>query len=211
VPVFVLAEAALYLGFFCGDLAGSDTTGLKYAAIILCALFSALWWPVGGDKLVTVALFFTVAADTFLLVLDDHYLTGVLLFCVVQGLYLVRICIASGHAPMVLLRLVLLALALGAMSVLGLLNLLNAAAAFYFVNFLSNVAESLGLRGRRYRLFSVGLVLFLCCDLLVGIFNQRTLFSDQLFAAARVGMWLFYLPGQVLIVLSGLPEFLYER
>jgi TRAP-type C4-dicarboxylate transport system permease small subunit len=57
------------------------------------------------------------------------------------------------------------------------------------------------------RMFAWGLVLFLCCDLCVGVFNQSALFSDALYAAAKFGMWLFYLPGQVLIALSGLPDF----
>ena len=37
----------------------------------------------------------------------------------------------------------------------------------------------------------------------VGVHNQPELFPGWLAAFAQVGMWLFYLPGQVLLVLSG--------
>ena len=55
-------------------------------------------------------------------------------------------------------------------------------------------------------LFRLGLALFLCCDVCVGAFNAPGLFPVPVTAFARVGMWLFYLPGQVLIALSALPE-----
>jgi len=48
-----------------------------------------------------------------------------------------------------------------------------------------------------------GLWLFLLCDVCVGVHNQPELFPEWLAAFAQVGMWLFYLPGQVLLVLSG--------
>ena len=47
--------------------------------------------------------------------------------------------------------------------------------------------------------------LFLLCDVCVGLRNQPSLLPG-LAGAAQVGMWLFYLPGQVLLVLSGFPK-----
>ena len=43
------------------------------------------------------AMAFTLAADTFLLLLDRWYGMGIVLFCVVQGLYLARIRRACGR------------------------------------------------------------------------------------------------------------------
>ena len=54
------------------------------------------------------------------------------------------------------------------------------------------------------RLFSLGLLLYLMCDMLVAVSQFPSLFPAPLSSVAQVGMWLFYLPGQVLIVLSGL-------
>ena len=86
---------------------------------------------------------------------------------------------------------------------LGLLSPLNLLAAVYFTNFLLNTCQAVPLHSP---LFSVGLWLFLLCDVCVGIRNQPELFPGWLAAFAQVGMWLFYLPGQVLLVLSGRKE-----
>ena len=83
---------------------------------------------------------------------------------------------------------------------LGLLSPLNLLAAVYFANFLVNACQALSLP---CRCFSWGLWLFLLCDVCVGVHNQPELFPRWLAAFAQVGMWLFYLPGQVLLVLSG--------
>ena len=47
-------------------------------------------------------------------------------------------------------------------------------------------------------------LLYLMCDMLVAVSQFPSLFPAPLSSVAQVGMWLFYLPGQVLIVLSGL-------
>lgn len=51
-------------------------------------------------------------------------------------------------------------------------------------------------------LFAWGLSLFVCCDVCVGLWNLSVPLPPALLEFARVGMWLFYLPSQVLIVLS---------
>ena len=62
------------------------------------------------------------------------------------------------------------------------------------------------LPGRRWRLFALGLTLFVGCDVCVGAFNSPGLAPAGAYQFAQVGMWLFYLPSQVLIALSALPE-----
>ena len=96
VLLFLTAEAVLYGAFLWRDLerAGpsASSTPLKYAAILLCALFAGLWALFGGgDRLTALALVLTGAADTFLLELDAHYAAGVLLFCGVQLCYFLRL------------------------------------------------------------------------------------------------------------------------
>lgn len=206
--LFLGLQGVLYLIFLSGDLtgAGVQTVPVKYASILLCLLFSLGWSLGGGDKLVSAALAFTLGADTFLLLLNSRYFLGVLLFCAVQGLYLLRIVQRNGGRSLWLPRLGLFLLALALLARLGLLSPLNAVSLFYFTNFLCNVLQSWSLRGRRLRLFAAGLSLFLCCDLCVGVFNQPGLFPQGLYSFAQVGMWLFYLPAQVLIALSGLPD-----
>ncbi len=89
------------------------------------------------------------------------------------------------------------------LNALGMGTALNLLAALYFVNFLVNACQSLTLRSER--LFAAGLWLFLLCDVCVGLRNQPSLLPG-LAGAAQAGMWLFYLPGQVLLVLSGFPK-----
>ena len=205
---FLLAEAVLYGTFLWLDLSpgGPGSTPVKYAAILSCALFSLLWALFGGgDRLTALALVLTGAADTFLLELDAHYAAGVLLFCGVQLCYFLRL-YPKGRRSLWGGRLGLFLLSLGALCALKLLTALNILALFYFSNFLCNAFLSLGCPGRRARIFSAGLCLFLCCDLCVAAYQFPGSLPDAVFQAARVGMWLFYLPGQVLIALSGLPE-----
>ena len=99
------------------------------------------------------------------------------------------------------------AAALALLQALGALSPLNALSGVYFTQLLANGAESLTLRrqGRPYIFFSIGLFLFIGCDICVGLHNLVP--ASAAGAFARVGMWMFYLPAQVLITLSGLPNF----
>lgn len=203
--LFLAGEAVLYASFLIWDLTvgGPGSNPIKYAGILLCLGYSFYLAHGGGSRLVPAALVFTALADVFLLLLNTHYALGVVLFCVVQGLYLVRIFCRSGGRSLWGLRLALFVLALLALKALGLLIPLNVLALFYFTNFLCNALASLSCPRRAMRLFSLGLWLFLCCDICVGLFQSPELVSPAVGAFVQVGMWLFYLPAQVLIALSG--------
>ena len=206
VPAFLLLEGALYLFFLALDLLspGPLSTALKYAALLLCLLMALAGASRGGDRLVAAALAMTAAADLFLLVLDCWYLLGILLFYGVQVAYMVRICKANGGHALLIPRFLLFSLLLVALYQLELFTPETAAAALYFSHFLFNALLSLSLRDAGGRLFSLGLLLYLMCDMLVAVSQFPSLFPAPLSSVAQVGMWLFYLPGQVLIVLSGL-------
>ena len=207
VPLFLAVEGILYLLFLWWDfqIGGGGDNPIKYASILLCALFSLLWALLGGgDRLTALALVLTGAADAFLLEWDAHYICGLLLFCGVQLCYFLRLYPACRRSFWKA-RLGLLCLALTALISLKLLNPLNGLALVYFTNFLCNVRMSLACPDKQFRLFAVGLCLYLCCDLCVALYQFPQVVPEAVFAFARMGMWLFYLPGQVLITLSGLP------
>ena len=206
---FVLVQGCLYAAFLTLDLAlpgsGWDVP-LKYLSILLCFLF-VLRTGRGPDRaLMGTALGFTLLADLFLLVLNAWYLAGVASFCVVQLLYLARILrTRPGAIP---LRLALRALvtwaALTAVWILSALEPLTCLSLFYFAQLVCNAGDALTL-GSRYRLFALGLLLFIGCDLCVGLQNLSAWLPQApapLLAFSRVGMWLFYLPSQVLLALS---------
>ena len=199
---FLGLEAALYAVFMTLDLTGGSGDPVKYASIAVCLVFSGLFARRGGSRLMAAAMALTLGADTFLLLLNDWYGAGVALFCGVQGLYLIRILRRCGRSLWGL-RLFLVGAAWAGLWALGLLSPLNLLAAVYFANFLVNACQALSLS---MPLFAWGLWLFLLCDMCVGVHNQPELFPGWLAAFAQVGMWLFYLPGQVLLVLSGRKE-----
>lgn len=207
---FLLVQGALYAAFLWLDLfrpgAGLSTC-LKYLSILLCFCL-LLCHPQNSDgRLTRAALGFTLLADFFLLVLDRWCGAGVSAFCVVQLIYLARIH-RAGHRPLALrlvLRAALAALLLAAAGALGALNALTALTLVYFSQLAANFFASLSL-GPQGRQFSLGLLLFIGCDLCVGLCNLSPILPGAsvlaLLPLAQVGMWLFYLPSQVLITLS---------
>lgn len=203
--VFLAAETALYTAFLALDLSGrsGQTVWLKYGGILLCLLYAGLCTLRGGDRLVFPGLLLTAAADWFLLVREDHLTLGVILFLAVQTLYLIRLRRAGAPAAWHLraglaLLLGLIAALLNAASPLTLLAMLC------FAQLLSNAALAWH---RRKWLFAAGLTLFAGCDVCVGLCNPGYALPAALSGFAAVGMWLFYLPSQVLIVLSAKERF----
>ena len=204
LPLFLTVEAILYAAFLVWDvtIGGRGSNPIKFAGILLCLVYALYLGHLGGSRLVPAALALTALADVFLLLLDADYALGILLFCAVQGLYFVRI-VRSGGRSLWGLRLGLFLLSLVVLNLLGLLIPLNILALFYFTNFFCNALASLSCSGRSMRLFSIGLWLSLCCYLCVGLFQNPQLVPPAVRAFVSVGMWLFYLPAQVLITLSG--------
>ena len=205
--VFLAAEAVLYAAFLTMDVLGLNgpDVWLKYAGVLLCLAFS-LWCALrGGDRLVLPALVLTALADSLLLVANACYALGVLIFLGAQSVYLARLRLASGKSWWWLRTGVPLLVGL-AMCLLGQATPLNLLAGLYFSQLLVNMVLAWTLPGRRWRVFALGLTLFVGCDLCVGAYNSPGLLPVPLYAFARVGMWLFYLPSQVLIALSALPK-----
>ena len=205
--LFLVLEGAVYAAFLAMDLAGLGGLSIwpKYAGVLLCVVFACLWAARGGDRLVPPALALTALADLFLLVLNRHYGVGVAIFLAVQTLYLIRLRRdGADSAPWLRAGLALI-LALAVYG-LGLLSPLNLLVCLYFSQLLSNTCLAWTVKGRSQRLFALGLTLFVGCDVCVGLFNLSGLVPDALYHFARVGMWLFYLPSQVLIALSAYPR-----
>lgn len=199
--LFIALELLIYVSYLAVDfgLIYANSSRLKFLSICLCLVFSALFTAKGGEKLITLAMVFTLAADNLLLARNSDYALGVVFFCVVQAIYFCIIYRESEKAFLPL-RVATFAFAILLLWKLCMLSWLNVLAAFYFTGFVCNVAQSFGTSKK---LFSLGLVLFLCCDICVGIFNLPRLAGTGIYSFATVGMWLFYLPAQVLIVLSG--------
>ena len=203
---FLIVEGILYALFLSMDLTAlrGQTVPIKYSGILLClgfALLARVKW--GGDWLVPLALALTAGADWFLLVRGDHYALGIALFLCVQTVYYLRQRRAGVPAAYPLRAGLALVAGLG-LYLLNLATPVNLLAGLYFSQLLSNTILSWTRPGRRWRLFALGLTLFVGCDTCVGLFNALPA-ASPLYPAVAVGMWLFYLPSQVLIALTALP------
>lgn len=208
---FLCTEGAAYVSFLILDLTSSFSSGstaLKFCSIFLCFCISLRFYNLPDHFLVSAALGLTLFADIFLLILDSHYLIGLLSFCCVQILYCLRIQRAGNFsaAHTVSVRFIITGLAISTLTALNILDVLTAVSGFYFIQLLINAAESLSIcrMNLRYTLFSAGLILFLCCDICVGLYQLSFLssFPEPVMFFIQIGMWLFYLPSQVLITLS---------
>jgi uncharacterized membrane protein YhhN len=217
------------------DLQGDSidlSARIKFSVIILC-LGYVLFKREGNGKrdlsLVRAALFFTLISDFTILFLDEeHYIFGVLSFVVVQLLYGIRLDGSrnrskgrpekEGFLFSLLLRAaiqltvtVFVLLLLDRLGVVrdGLLTV----TVFYFVCLVSNVIHAILVAGHSPRdwsniIFAAGLLLFLLCDINVGLFNLTGFVSvtgkasEILYSLASILMWTFYAPSQVLIAIS---------
>lgn len=204
---FLAVEGVLYLLFISRDLLRlGGTVWLKFAAIVLVAAAGVGFaGPARADRLTAAALCATLAADLFLLVLDAAYPLGLTLFLLVQALYTLRLAAEFRARRSRLLSRALPALA--AALFFTQYGTTAALAAAYIVWFAGNLIDSIRCAARRpdgQRIcFAFGLALFFCCDLCVGVHNlPAALPPAWLSGFASVAMWVFYLPGQILILAS---------
>ncbi|BCJ99947.1 lysoplasmalogenase family protein [Anaerocolumna chitinilytica] len=222
---FVTAELLLYLIFMTGDIfgyPGLDTVTLvKYCSILLCNVFTltyALKYRRRENFILSGGLFFTAVSDYFLL-FTDNFTFGMLTFCAVQILYLVYLYFLGerrrGVAGRLLVNILLWAAALLILLILQLpVSLLLITAAFYFISILHNVITAVGNVRHKFSnrnlIFAVGMILFLLCDINVGIYNMdgfitvESMTFQKLYHFSEIAMWMFYLPAQVCISISGI-------
>ncbi|MBP1745172.1 MAG: putative rane protein [Firmicutes bacterium] len=200
-----------YLSFICLDLFGSGSFNsysniLKYVSVLLCfanALLSGKDCLEKRDALLLqAAMFVTIAADPFLLFLEQYFL-GILLFCVVQSIYIIRHSRYSKfHTKMYAISgAAFMSFAFVVVTVSGIDEKAIALAGclYAFLTFCSlHTAFSTAKAGLYPRnnvvLINTGLWLLMLCDL--NIFLNITVPFDHFpgFLA-----WVFYLPSQLIL------------
>ena len=193
--IFIILESILYGLFIYLDFMSKSSVYVKYLSVILCFVFSLLFNSKKKEsRFLILTSLLTISADLFLLVLDDYYEIGIAIFCVVQSIYAL-----SMKKKTLIIRAVILVtlVVLFFMKVTQLQNLL---AVYSITCLLLNVVDSFSFTSKS---FTIGLILFALCDISVGLFN----ISDGIVGnIAGNLMWIFYLPSQVLIALSGGPH-----
>ena len=188
---------------------------LSVSAIALCFAFALLFLEKGTDTaLIQAALFCTLMADICLIILQPRkQLLAMLFFSAVQICYFILLwknqrkykgfhLVFRGFIS--LTALFLTAAVLGEKA-----DPLSLVSLFYFANLLLNVIFSFA-DFKKNRLFAVGLLLFLLCDICIGLSEMSAGYipikeGTLLYAVIHPGFnlaWLFYIPAQTLIALS---------
>lgn len=202
---FLAVEAALFCTFLTMDIMGKPGSNyVKFAAIALVGAFGLMAGKEKDNRIVTAALIFTVLADVCLVLLREYFL-GVPLFAVVQVCYAIRFSYLSGK-PLVgeILKRTVPAVILGSI-VAFLVDPKIGLTVFYAwcfgVNFVHGFELQILKPSKRHLIFCIGLTLFACCDLCVGITNlQPSFLSEAMIRNASIATWIFYLPSQILIL-----------
>jgi len=210
---FILAETAIYIAFIAIQVpTHRDPIYLKYSGILLCVAVSAasVYFFRNDGITMTVALVFTAISDLFILVLNRYYEVGVSTFIIVQLTHFARIYLINGKKPYVSagIRLGIITALLITMGVLGKLNALVGLVCVYFPLLVANAVDSAFLIkiSKKYILYFVGLILFVGCDVFVGLCEAGkigiSIIPANLNFFAHLMIWLCYLPAQTCIVLS---------
>lgn len=210
---FIAAETGIFIAFnVVAATGGNDPVILKYCGVLLCLTVAccAIYFYGKDAIILSAALLFTAISDLFILVLNDYYETGVTTFIVTQSIYLYRLYRGRGSKAYITLSV----RAVAAVAIIAVLSaafgfgLLTSLAAVYFVMLCANCADAFIIcrRGIKNVLFAAGLVLFICCDVCVGLNNFGSVLGvnldGSLLKFVSVAIWEFYLPSQVLIVCS---------
>lgn len=213
VTTFILVTSAIYVLFifFTEDVM---VIKLEYVGILLCFCFSFIIYDNLIDTwTVRIALFFTAIADMFLLLMVGYELIGVIVFSIVQLIYGIRLIFMDNRKltlnESVYLRFVFIIIfQLIGLIILKNYDLLILITFFYLANLVTNVVLAI-YHYKTNTVFAIGLFLFLCCDIFVGLNNSQDYLNisrdsiwNKLLNLPIDLMWFFYFPSQVLITIS---------
>lgn len=215
LSVFIAAELAIYVIFnIMAGLNTPDPIYLKYSGVLLCLVVAVLFAVLSSAErdyvFVLCALAFTATSDLFILVLDKYYEIGVATFIIAQSIHFARLYYGRYKKAWISLaaRAVVMVAVFIVMGVNNMLGLLVAECIIYITMLVGNVVDAIIVCNKGYKnvLFAVGLLLFFCCDICVGLHNFGSVLSVNLpiglLRFAEIAIWAFYLPSQVLITCS---------
>lgn len=221
--VFLIIQVVLYvLILFVPSL--KHTNVWEYISICLSFAFALFALIICRGRLslfVSLALFFTLVADTFLVLLNPwlNVITqsiAMTSFSFCQMIYLYILWLYSKNKTERIINLcirlvVFLGLLITAIIMLkSQFSYLVAISLFYFSQLFCNIVFAF-LHVKENPLLAIGLLLFIGCDLVIGFQNICTIFSlsdtNLIYIIAYSSFnitWLFYLPSQVILSISSL-------
>lgn len=210
--LYLLVELGLYLSFLIIDFSNSgDSTLVKYISIVIINLFNlfAIFINRKRNYFFFFGLVFTLISDTFLLLINDYYVVGLICFNIVQTLYYLGLKdkINKFFIHQLALRGFILILCI----IISLFNheYVVMLSISYITFLVLNISSLIFFCKKDKKIITllIGLCLFLLCDINVGLNNLGYYFPissstmEILQSLSSNLMWLFYLPSQVLISL----------
>ena len=195
---------------------------IKFAFIALCFIIALVSYWFSNSKrdwaFLALAMGFTLTSDYFLLLTSRHA-TGVLIFCFVHIIYILRVSFDWEKSLMKIGATVCIGWLILAISAFTPLlphfnrNPIIIFAAIYAALFIQNIIahvkyyryngqDALPLINRKIML--IGLVLFALCDIHVLMFNLPLYLNvpPAIGIWGRTWMWVFYAPSQLLLCIS---------
>lgn len=182
-----------------------------FSSIVICFVH-ALIHVKQGDKLLIAGLACTVMADLCLVVWSPvQRLWGMVFFLAAQSLYAIRLHrqIRSNALLIIRISLTVIALAVTMIVLKDATDALALVSLCYYANLIMNIVTAF-TDFRSNKLLSIGFVLFLLCDTVIGLqvacggylpIEDGSLLHQIIFMPFNLA-WFFYLPSQVLISLS---------
>ena len=226
IVILILYIFFLYMDFYNVKLFIASKY-IKYLCIVLCFWLSILTTKnlsIDADivnhrdtLLLQLGMFITVIAD-LCLVIFNFYILGVIFFSLVQITYCVRY--TTKKFKTILINFFILFLGIALIYVIASLfvdgiNLLLPISLFYFISLLTSVSKAIKAwknhiytSPSKYRIV-FGMILFLLCDICVALSNLTVIlplsgyFIIRLQQITNFLIWVFYLPSQLLLSLSG--------
>lgn len=212
IIIFIVLE--VILSFFVHLTSGTLNTITSFFTVVLAFLFALINYN-KINKLIVFGLLMTVCADIFLVVLDPMKQNlAMFFFSITQICYFIYIYNNQNNKERklnVIIRIstIVFALLITLLVLKENTDFLSMISLFYYANLLVNVAFSFLVKNKNIY-FIIGLILFACCDLVIGISIMNDAYlslreGTLLYFIANPGFnlaWIFYIPSQTLIALS---------
>jgi len=213
--IFVIIEItfSILIQITSGDI----NTILSFSTIVLACIFPLLFMNRNRNYIYTqIGLVCTVCADLFLVVIEPMYqIPAMCFFSITQICYFLRIYFnqSSNKHKLIhlLIRIIMIVLVLS-ITVIVLkdkTDFLSIISMFYYANLIMNIIFA-SIQYKKSLLFPIGLLLFACCDLLIGLdvldssyleIKEGTFLSFLCNPGFNLA-WVFYVPSQMFIALS---------
>ena len=212
---FIFLFLELILGILVQTTSGILNTIVSYLAIILVFLYSLMiYLKTKSSFYITIGLLFTLFADFFLVVLNPiKQLPAMICFNVTQIMYFIKILKDQNKKEQIIHLVIrcticLISIILTILVLKEKTDLLSIVSIIYYANLITNIIFSF-IKENKNLLFSIGLILFACCDAIIGLsvlsdtyLNINNAFINFLLHPGFNLAWLFYVPSQTLLALS---------